>query len=382
MKIAWWDVQWHSNEPKCSWGHREVMQQLVRSGVEIERIGSPRTIGREKEDPFFAAMRHNEAVERDFISELFQMCHQWDHGPGGIEICLEETAKMCARYNSSWIAERYQAVFILSNPIAFLRPKMQMVSMFLRAAKSGLPVIIYDNDVQARATLDYCGRAIEKDAESCEELSRVEVWAPHSDRNWPRWRFMFWPYNSAAERDPVTAPDYDLGYIGNGWAANGPNYPHAERLFIPGADQRYAVWGDWDENKRPYADKIDYFKGVPRNTVEETYSKRCLATIFMMHGRKRTPHLTPRNNEVLQAGIPLLWDSTIKSAKNDVTQFAPWLLPELAVNDHIELSEKLRGLRKTPSLRRAVVACQREARKKTASATIQPWTERLEVLCG
>lgn len=384
MKVAWWDQQWHSNEPKSSWGHRELLRKLTKAGVELRRVGSPRKVGLEPEDPFFAALRDPFAfgAEVRLAQVIDELCRDEGWGPGGLDAAFEALALALERLDApAW--NGYDATLILSNPIAFLNPKLKMVSAFARAALSGKPVAVIDNDLAAGSTLRYLdkllGLSSRLTARAAGWRERFEVWAPHVEPVDPNvfQRFLFWPYDSEVQLDAAEDPDYDLGYVGNGWAANGPNYPHAELFFTPNAEQRYAVWGEWRVEARPERSGLTYHEGIPRSEVEQRYSRKCLASIFMLHGLKGKPHLTPRNNEVLQAGIPLFWDARIKP---ELVQRAPWLLPQLAVIDGADLSRQLAGLRRDSALRRTWVSCQRFQRINALGGQLGDWLGALENL--
>ena len=387
MKLAWWDTHWYSNSPGGSWGHRRIFSALDNAGIEIHRIGYPLRKDNNQERRYFDDLRSviGENKERNFHNEIKEMLQDEGGGPDSLEIYLDELAKMTEYYDATWLSDTYDAILIFGQPIAFPFPKLVLVSMLARALQSNCPVIIYDNDLTATSLVRYVKRLYERYHDKPTFAGNIEdyvnIWAPHTKRISSRQKFLLWPYDKSLERDPSNSAEneFHLGYVGNGWAANGPNYPHAELFFNPMLAWCYnfGIWGKWDEEKRPKRLRLTYHDPVPVNQIHSIYAEKCRSSILMMHGNKSTPHLTPRNVEVIESGIPLFWDARIAKAKYSLLPSAPWLLSELSVNSGMELNVKIKKYDNLDQ-RNNIIERQRERIKMTRACTIEGWTDALE----
>lgn len=382
--LGWWDFGWYAADGRHSTGTRRVVKMLAEGGVNLKLVGVPRKATDSPEESLFAGLRGDTKREQSILDRVVKPALKKAYGFDVAHRAHQFVGENLAKLTAAELFNEHRALVVRVGPAGFLEPKLRYAAVIARGLLGGLNVYLLDEDAGVTTVIESVSRIL---GPKWDQLSRnLEVWGPYVRPVWPRQKFVFWPLAAYRLADAgmvsVMQPRFDVGYVGNHWAANGPNKPHFERLFTPiyqdSDDVKIGVWGEWPESQRPDRDRrgmygITWHDPVIPSAVEGIYSQQCLAGLLMVHGKKGWPHLTPRVCEVIAAGRPLLWDGMIEQG---LPERCPVLDPELQVQSADDLAIKvdfLRGLSHSES--HYLVERQRSALLNMPGGRMTDWLE-------
>lgn len=387
-KLLWWDNGWLSaresrfndslSEVKCVAQVADVTfvgvpeRKPVHLEVEIENV--TRSTG---------LCEMESAVRRITDTQIIQT------GQDAVQRTFDAIKKMEGGWLNPTEWERFDAIVFHPRPMAFHHVKVHNLVAFIRALRTGKRIALLDHDTLAAQMIELAERA----GYTERVMNQVTVWGPYfkdllGRENNPLayipQRFLYWPYQPELEvsyGQVNQTPAFDFGYVGNHWAANGSNEKHVDRLWPRGVS--IGVCGKWPDET---AAKIIALSGlntqvmspISRDEIPGWYAKHALTTMFMLHGKQKWPHLTPRVNEAAYAGVPLLWDARVGP------DFAErcHLDPKWKVESHEQTEPKIEAWKYAPSeFRRSVVETQRYLRRTMRGGRPEDWHRAVEELC-
>jgi len=329
VKIAWWmygntdDSVFTRNAPKLA---LSVLDELRRRGHEIVLNGIARPPDGSNVDTFdyqdtgrYASAWNGEGlwlhrVILDLIKET-RGCDPQNRAQRRLKAWLE---------SSEFKPLEADVQCLKINPCVSLAAKLEVTAVILRAVVSGVPVILFDQDLGANGLLPCLDDMFRltgaiRDATRADFVSYFYLFTPYLARLWAGHQYVSLPpYQTPPDRAIDTSRvEYDFGYVGNDYERDQFLAEFYKREHANGATVRNAVWGRWDLERHAHLlDSVgaEAFLGpVPPRDILSSY-QRCWASIVITH-RKFYPAklIAFRWCEVAEAGRLMFVDARLRN---------------------------------------------------------------------